>query len=129
MILLDTHIWIWWVSNSPELSPKHKTLIEKEIPKGIVVSAISCWEIAKKVEIGKLQLDRSTDQWIKNALNYPGIQLIDLSLEILLASTQLPGNFHKDPADQMIVATSRVINVPLLTEDRKILTYPHVNLV
>lgn len=75
-----------------------------------------------------MQLDREVDEWLERALNYPGIRPIDISLEIILESTQLPGEFHKDPADQMIVATSRILSIPLLTADGKILQYAHVDL-
>jgi PIN domain nuclease of toxin-antitoxin system len=65
------------------------------------------------------------NEWLDLALAYPGIELIDLSLPIILQSTQLEG-FHNDPADQIIVATAKVLNVPLLTQDSKILGYPDV---
>ena len=68
-------------------------------------------------------------QWIDTALNYPGIVLLPLTLEIAIESTQLPGNFHKDPADQIIVATSRLYNIPILTFDNKILDYQFVEKV
>jgi PIN domain nuclease of toxin-antitoxin system len=63
------------------------------------------------------------------ALSYPGVRLLPLTPEIAAASTQLPGTFHKDPADQMIVATAIVQGLPLLTMDAKIIAYPHVPLV
>lgn len=128
MILLDTHIWIWWVSQSPDLSDKDQALIDKHIDSGLALSLISCWEVAKKVEQGKLKLDRDIRDWLRLALSYPGIRPIDLSLDIIVESTQLPGVFHRDPADQLIVATSRVMDIPLLTRDGKICTYPHVKL-
>ncbi|MEM6803561.1 MAG: type II toxin-antitoxin system VapC family toxin, partial [Bacteroidota bacterium] len=115
--------------NSSELSSIHKSRIEGEIENGIGISAISCWEVAKKVEIGKMKLDRDIKEWIEMALSYPGIQLVNLSPEVLIESTQLPGNFHKDPADQMIVATARLLDIPLITADSKILNYPHVKLI
>lgn len=62
------------------------------------------------------------DQWIKIALAYPKIQLLDLTVPIIIQSTQLTG-FHNDPADQLIVATAMIYNYPLLTADQKILNY------
>jgi PIN domain nuclease of toxin-antitoxin system len=88
---------------------------------------ISCWEIAKKAERGKLAFDHPVDKWIEGALKYPGVQLLPLSVEVLVASTQLPGDFHKDPADQMIVATAMELAIPLLTSDQKILNYQYVS--
>ena len=129
MILLDTHIWIWWVTHSSELPAREKYLIEEAIQEGIGVSMISCWEILKKVEVGKLVLKTQAPDWIRTALSYPGVQLLELSLDIMVESTQLPGEFHKDPADQMIVATSRVLDIPLVTMDQKIQAYNHVKLL
>ncbi len=63
------------------------------------------------------------------ALNYTGIQLLDLTPQIAIESTRLPGEFHRDPADQIIVATARIHDCPLLTVDDKILNYPHVKVV
>jgi PIN domain nuclease of toxin-antitoxin system len=65
------------------------------------------------------------DKWLEVALEYPGVQLLNLSLPIVIDSTQL-GGFHSDPFDQMIVATARFYNFPLLTVDAKILNYPDV---
>jgi len=64
--------------------------------------------------------------WLTQALNYPGVQLLELTPQIAVESTQLPGEFHKDPADQIIVATARIYNSPLVTLDGRILAYSHV---
>ncbi len=124
MILLDTHIWVWWVSQQAQLTPRLAHLIEQQ--QGLGLSVISCWEVAKLVEVGKLQLTLSTSDWLNQAIAYPGVHLFDLTLPIIVESTQLPGNFHRDPADQLIVATARVYNLPLLTVDSKMLDYAHV---
>ena len=73
-----------------------------------------------------MDLHRPTLDWLKDALAYPGVRLLDLSPEVAAESTALPGEFHKDPADQIIVDTARVHDCPLLTVDRKILDHPHV---
>ena len=85
--------------------------------------------MAKLVENKKLHLSLPIAEWLQQALAYPGIQLLPLTLPIIVDSTQLPGNFHRDPADQLIVATARVHTVRLLTVDAKILNYPHVQTV
>jgi PIN domain nuclease of toxin-antitoxin system len=82
--------------------------------------------VAKKIETGKLQLSRPVDEWIFGALSYPGVRLLELTPGIAVESTRLPGRFHRDPADQIIVATARVLNVGLLTLDQQILRYRHV---
>jgi len=90
------------------------------------VSAISCWEVAKLVEYNRLTLPCPVDDWMTQALAYPGVRLLDLTPRIAVESAQLPAGFRRDPADQIIVATARVYNCPLLTADAKILAYPHV---
>jgi len=128
VILLDTHIWLWWVNNSPRLASDYRDRIrENEATDGSIrVSVISCWEVAKLVEYGKLTLTLPVDEWINTALHYPGAQLEPLTPAIAVESTRLPPGFHKDPADQIIVATARVLDCPLMTVDTQILAYPHV---
>lgn len=125
MIVLDTHIWIWWVDNNSRLTQQHRDWIVAYQAEGLGVSIFSCWEIAKLVEKNRLGFSLPLEAWITAALAYPGVQLLDLTLPIVIQSTQLPG-FHNDPADQMIVATAKVHNCPLLTADQKILDYPDV---
>jgi PIN domain nuclease of toxin-antitoxin system len=129
MIVLDTHIWVWWVDGSSQLTAQHQEWIEKYKPEGLGVSVISCWEVAKLVENGWLKLQCPVEEWIEQALAYPGVQLLHLTPRIVVESTQLPGSFHRDPADQIIVATARVYHRALLTADGKMLGYPHVKLL
>lgn len=84
--------------------------------------------MAKLVELGRLKLNVSVEEWISEALNYPGVRLLDLTPKIVIESTQLPGTFHRDPADQIIVATARVHDIALVTADGKIRNYEHVKL-
>ena len=125
MILLDTHVWIWWVDGGTQLPPDYRALLQAEAAKGLGVAAISCWEVAKLVELGRLKLGVGVDQWLKQALQ-PPILLLPLGPEVAVGSTQLPGIFHRDPADQLIVATARHYNCPLVTLDRLIRSYQHV---
>ncbi len=128
MIVLDTHIWVWWVHGDPALPASTRELLDSAEQTGIAVSAISCWEIAKLVERGRLTLPCPVLEWLQQALAYPGVRLIELSPRICAESTQLPGVFNRDPADQIIVATARILDAPLVTVDGKILEYPHVKL-
>ncbi len=127
MIVLDTHIWIWWVSEIEKLQSKHLEAIKNA--DSLCVSAISCWEIAKLVELSRITLSMEVLDWLHAALAYPKIQLLLLTPEIVVESTRLPAPFHKDPSDQIIVATARVFNCPLLTLDSKILAYPNVQTI
>jgi PIN domain nuclease of toxin-antitoxin system len=128
VIVLDTHIWVWWVHNDARLPNSYHRIIEDHEDKGLGISIISCWEVAKLVELKRLVLHCPIDEWLATALRYPGIRLLDLTLKIVVDSTQLPGEFHRDPADQIIVATARVHDCPLLTVDEKIVGYPGVKL-
>ncbi len=97
---------------------------------GIIgISAITIWEIAKLVEYKRLELPCPLGEWFHEALSYPAIRLIALTPEIAIESTKLPGDFHRDPADQIIVATARLHSAPLITSDRKILQYSYVKTV
>jgi PIN domain nuclease of toxin-antitoxin system len=125
MILLDTHIFIWWIDDSPRLSQRHRQIIQERQDDGLGISIYSCWEIAKLVEYGKLDLKFSIEDWLDIALSHPQLQSIDLTIPIIIKSTQLSG-FHKDPADQIIVATSIILGISLLTADEKIIAYPDV---
>jgi PIN domain nuclease of toxin-antitoxin system len=129
MIVLDTHIRVWWVHADERLTRTQAEVIEANETDVIGVSAISCWEIAKLVEYGRLELPCSLEEWFEDALSYPGIRLLELTPEIAIESTQLPGEFHRDPADQMIVATARVYGCPLVTSDGRLLEYPHVETI
>ena len=125
-VLLDTHIWVWWVDGNPQLTSAQREHVEAHESTGLGVSVISCWEVAKLVELNRLTLRHPVAEWIEQALAYPGIRLLYLTPRIAIESTRLPGTFHRDPADQIIVATGRIRRCPLLTADAKILAYPHV---
>lgn len=129
MIVLDTHIGVWWVHNDAQLTDKYREIIRAYEDEGMGISVFSCWEVAKLVKLNRLTLHCPIDEWLETALHYPGIQLLALTPEIAVESTQLPGEFHRDPADQIIVATARIHDCPLLTIDDKILNYSHVKLL
>jgi len=127
MIVLDTHIWVWWVHGTSDLTNSQRQVLTENEDTGLGVSAISCWEIAKLVERGRLVLPCAIDDWFQQALAYPGVTLLPLTPGIAIESTRLPGTFHRDPADQIIVATARLHTCALLTADHRIIDYPHVN--
>ena len=127
MILVDTHIWYWWVSGQRKLSaPQAQALSDSD---EVALSAISVWELCTKTANGKMSLDRPIEAWLQAALDNPRLTVIPVTLEIAVESSRLPGEFHKDPADRMIVASARLMDIDLVTADRKILGYPHVRTV
>ena len=126
-LLLDTHVWIWVsIEDKTSLTKKARRRIQQADRKWI--SAISCWELAKLVEKNRISFSIPLITWIRRSLNEININVSDLSPEVAVESTQL-NNFHRDPADQIIVATSRVFGIPLLTSDRRILSYPGVDAI
>jgi PIN domain nuclease of toxin-antitoxin system len=129
MIVLDTHIWVWWVHGDSHLTEQQNQWLQQYESQGLGVSAISCWEVAKLAEYNRLKLPCSVRDWMTQALAYPGMRLLPLSPQIAVESTQLPSSFHRDPADQIIVATARIYNCPLLTADAKIISYSHVQVL
>lgn len=117
MIILDTHAWIWWTNESTKLAARAKETIEQSDSIGI--SAISCWELAMLVAKGRLGLSMDVQVWIELALQRPKIILLPLTPEIAVLSTRLPGDFHGDPADRLIVASSLVHKAALVSKDEK----------
>lgn len=73
MIVLDTHIWVWWIHDAPDLPDDYRALLEQYEAVGLGVSAISCWEVAKLVERGRLVLPCPVDEWLDQTLAYPGV--------------------------------------------------------
>jgi PIN domain nuclease of toxin-antitoxin system len=127
MIVLDTHVWLWWLHDPARLSPTAVQLIEQEQESGaLILSSISIWEVAVKVQSGKLAIPMEILQWYELARSYPATVIEPLSPLDAISSTQLPGDFHKDPADRMIISLARRLAIPLITCDRKILEYKHV---
>ncbi len=124
MIVLDTHALIWVVNDDPRLGSAARAAIDDTVRTDFaLVSAITPWEIALLAEKGRLHLGREVGSWIKTALALPGIRLAPVEPEIAVDSVRLPGSFHVDPADRLIVATARHWGVPLLTADDAILDY------
>ncbi len=126
MVLLDTHVW-WWALNEPQsLSRKALQTIRKNPPGQRAIASISMWEFAMMVSTGRVEIGMSTEQWLDQAVNKTGLEVLDLSCSIAAESCNLPGKFHKDPADRIIVATARINGLALITKDQKIIDYPHV---
>ena len=125
--VLDTHAWIWWATSDRRLSRRARTAIDRALSRGeLHLSMISIWEMAKKVEKGQLALDRPLEEWMEAALAADGLMVADMTRPILIDSCRLPLPFHGDPADQIIVATTRSLSASLITKDARLRDYPHV---
>ncbi len=107
-----------------DCEPPGQTAIDDAIRTGrLRVSVISLWEISQLEAAGRLHLNMPVEEWMQATLTLPGLKVIELELPIILDAHRLPGEFHKDPADQILVATARHHELTLLTEDKKILDY------
>ncbi len=76
MIVIDTHIWVWWVHGDANLTQQQLTWLQQYESQGLGVSAISCWEVAKLVEYNRLALPCPVDDWMTQALAYPGVRCL-----------------------------------------------------
>ena len=125
LILLDTHIWFWLIREHPRADhARFKKLIEeKAIESAIRISIISVWEIGMLVKKGRIELPYNALEWVYKALQAPGLSLEPMTPEIAVDSINLPGDFHADPADRILIATARNLNATLITEDERILSY------
>ena len=129
MILLDTHVW-WWSINEPEnLSDAALNAIRETKTDQRAIASISIWEFAMMAARKKIELKITPAEWLLYALGKTGIRVMEISPEVAIEACSLPGNFHKDPADRIIVATARVNHRALITKDKKIIEYPEVNAV
>jgi PIN domain nuclease of toxin-antitoxin system len=124
-LLLDTHYWIWLQSGEKSrLTPKIVRMIEQAAIRGnLLLSVISVWELGVLEAKGRVRMQTQCDQWVREALATPGLSLAPLTPEIALESSRLPGLFHGDPADRIIVATARSFSARLLTRDQKMIEY------
>lgn len=130
MILLDTHVWVWFVSNPELLSKKAAALIERAVNEnGVYISCISTWEVALLVSKKRLVLTLEADEWIAKSETIPFITFIPVDNHIAVKSVSLPGPLHDDPADRIITATSLSSGFPLITKDKRLHDYPHVKTI
>lgn len=122
-LTLDTHVLLWYTEGM-KLTQNQINLIEKAREKGcLYISAISIWEITMLASKNKIAFAISLNEWIDKILSTPGLNLIDLSIPILVQSCELLHYPHKDPADRLIISSSRHINSYLMTFDQKIIDY------
>lgn len=133
-ILLDTHCWIWIQFGQVEKFARTARATVEKAARGdaLRVSVISVWEIGMLEAKGRLELKMNCSDWIRQALATPGLSLVPLSPEIAIESSRLPGQFHGDPADRILVATARLHRLGLMTKDERLLEYGrqrHVRIV
>ena len=124
-LLLDTHVWVWTQEEPERLGPRTKRLVlGAEHENG--VCPISTLEIARLVAAGEIDLSIALADWVAQSMADLAAHTIAVSHEVAIEAYTLPGTFHRDPADRILVATARRDGLTLVTADDRILAYPHV---
>ena len=120
-VLLDTHIWVWWLTSSLELSGTERDALDEEASRGeLRLSAISLWEAQMLHAKGRLVLPVPFTEWLRRATDPRILSIAPLDVSVVVALNALPASFHGDPADRVIVATARAHTLPLATHDTNI---------
>jgi PIN domain nuclease of toxin-antitoxin system len=123
-LLLDTHTAIWLVRNEP-IAHAAEELINAvhEADGALLVSPITAWEVGLLVSRNRIDLLATPQRWFARLLSISNVQLAELSPEILIAASFLPGKPPRDPADRILLATARELAATLVTRDRLLLAY------
>jgi len=124
-LLLDTHIWLWYAEGDGDRLPEAsvKRIEDARRNQGLLVSAISVWELGILRAKGRVQLSSPLRDWVRRALKPSGISLVTLDADTAAESTLLPGEPHGDSADRFLVATARIRDVVIATRDRGVIEY------
>ncbi len=130
MIVLDTHVWVWYLNNSDQTSEEASASIERaKEEKKIYISCISTWEILILEKKNRLKFTTSASLWIRKSENLSFLEFVPINNTIVELSTTLPGKLHQDPADRLILATAHYLGFPLITKDKKLRDYPHIKTI
>lgn len=121
MVLLDTHIWLWWLLGDGGLSDEEREALDQLAASNrLAISWVTIWETEMLERKGRIQLLPDFETWIRSATKPEIITMLSADTEVVLAQRQLPDSFHGDPADRLITATSILSGYPLATHDRRI---------
>jgi len=129
-LLLDTHAWVWWVTRPERLSRRQRTAIgraRRSAREPILVSIISCWEVAVLAQRGRLRFAIPADAWLEQAMSLPGLEVVPLSLATISIAVRLDG--LRDPADQLVVAAALERGASLVTSDAQIVDSELVSVI
>ena len=120
-VLLDTHTFLWWNMDSPQLSPKAKEVIANP-DTDVYFSAASAWEIAIKHQKGRLSLPESPDKYVISRIRYYGFEALPIQISHTLKTNSLP-MIHADPFDRILIAQCEMENMKLISSDEMIHQY------
>ena len=120
-VLLDTHVWVWWLTSGAQLPPAERNALDRKAARGeICLSAISLWEAQMLHAKRRLLLPLALADWLRRATAGDVLRVLPLDLDVVVALDTLPSSFHGDPADRVIAATARAHALPLATHDAAI---------
>lgn len=128
--MLDTHAWLWWLSDPGKLSRRAESAIDAALGAAAVhVSSISVWEVTLLVRKGRLTLRMPVEEWIAQSEGLPFVRFVPVDNRIAVRSNSLAAPIHDDPADRMIMATALVLGASLVTKDQRLRRYRHVKTI
>ena len=128
IVLLDTHVWIWAFEGSERLGALARGILENQENERLI-SPVSTLEIACLIEGGDFVINCPFDSWFEQSIVDLSLKTQEVSHQIAMKAYQLPGSFHRDPADQQIVATAICQGMTLMSADERILQYPAVKTI
>jgi PIN domain nuclease of toxin-antitoxin system len=117
-VLLDTHVWIWWLTPDSPLRAREREALDRAAEnRELHLAAISLWEAQVLHARKRIELPVPFSEWISDAADPRMLTLLPLDIDVVIAADALPSGFHGDPADRLIVATARAHAMPLATRD------------
>jgi PIN domain nuclease of toxin-antitoxin system len=121
-VLLDSHIWIWWLTGQKDLTTRRRARLDELAEAGTppFLAAISLWEAQMLYGKNRLQLEMDFPAWLSQASDPSVVRVLPLDTSVVLALDKLPKEFHGDPADRIIVATAKAHSLSLMTDDKGI---------
>jgi PIN domain nuclease of toxin-antitoxin system len=129
-VVFDTHVFIWHMFADPQLSLKFQKNMERyQNDHPVLLSPMTLWEVGMLSQKGRILLEMDCLDWVEQSLLDPGFELAPLTPQIAVMSSFLPGNFHGDPVDRILVATALNNHAVLVTCDEKILEYGEQNIL
>jgi len=120
-LILDTHVFLWWIVDSPQLSSRVRDVMRNPANE-LFLSVASAWEIAIKVNLGRLRLPDRPDRFIPGQLMKNVIEPLPVEMGHALYVSRLPA-IHRDPFDRIIIAQSILEKMPVVTRDTDIAKY------
>jgi PIN domain nuclease of toxin-antitoxin system len=130
VIVLDTHAWVWWLDDPGRLPRRARRAVAQAADdRAIYVSSISAWEVAQLAARDRLRFTMAAGDWVGHSEALPFLHFVPVDNAIALRSVGLPEPFHKDPADRIVVATAIILGASIVTSDRRMIEYPHIETI